>query len=266
MSAWRGFTAPYRALNGEFEAAIDPETGSIYYPEMIEAAMDIAGIMAPGSIAANSAKPLAAIAKAPQNAFASKSAGMYNPPVKPPRPFEADYPAGAAADAHGRLIRDIEGRPLGARYVVGRTQAGGSDVALPREALDEIAKTGTGYGVRPAKTWPGRRNADVGGVVVNRYSGKPENVFVSENLTPQQFERVSGHEIGHVIDEMSGRIDVRGLDTELRRLYNTLNTGRGRTRNLTGPQHLGYKALKFPANSWLKPSAPIWPTRTTSRP
>lgn len=177
MSAWNGFTAPHRALNGEFEPAIDPETGSVYYPEMIGAAMDMAGTMAPGSIAAKSAKPLVGFTKNGEEAFASRSAGMYDPPVKPPRAFEADYPSGAAADAHGRLTRDIEGRPLGARYVVGRTQAGGSDVALPREALDEIAKAGTGYAIRSGKTWPGRRHADVGGVVANRYSGKPEGVF-----------------------------------------------------------------------------------------
>jgi hypothetical protein len=54
MSAWNGFTAPHRALNGEFELAIDPETGSVYDPGMVEAAMDMAGTMAPGTIAGNS--------------------------------------------------------------------------------------------------------------------------------------------------------------------------------------------------------------------
>src|SRR5262249_56933557 len=37
---------------------------------------------------------------------------IYNPPPKPPRPFEADYPHGAPADATRRLTQDIEGRPL----------------------------------------------------------------------------------------------------------------------------------------------------------
>lgn len=45
---------------------------------------------------------------------------------------------------------------------------------------------------------------------------------------------------------MSGRIDVKGLDAELRRLYNTLNTGQERTRNLSGPQHFGYRRAEVP--------------------
>src|ERR1700737_595632 len=40
--------------------------------------------------------------------LASKIASLYNPPVKSPRPFAADYPLGAPADATGRLTADIE--------------------------------------------------------------------------------------------------------------------------------------------------------------
>src|SRR5438552_1834051 len=53
--------------------------------------------------------------------LASRSAGLYNPPAKPPRPFVDDYPLGAPVDATGRLIHDIEGRPLTARYIAGRS-------------------------------------------------------------------------------------------------------------------------------------------------
>jgi hypothetical protein len=42
------------------------------------------------------------------------------------------------------------------------------------------------------------------------------------------------------VDELSGRIPTDGITTELKQVYNTLNTGREGTRNLTGPQHLGY--------------------------
>src|SRR5262249_26321914 len=55
---------------------------------------------------------------------------IYNPPPKPPRPFEADYPHGAPADATGRLTQDIEGRPLTAKYIVGRSAAGAEDQAF----------------------------------------------------------------------------------------------------------------------------------------
>ena len=56
--------------------------------------------------------------------MASRSAMLYNPPAKPPRPFGADYPTGTSADATGRLTHDIEGRPLTAEYVVGRNVVG----------------------------------------------------------------------------------------------------------------------------------------------
>jgi len=52
---------------------------------------------------------------------------------------------------------DIDGRPLTARHVLGRTEAGRSDMALPREALDEIATAGTGAAIDIAKTRPGKR-------------------------------------------------------------------------------------------------------------
>jgi len=38
--------------------------------------------------------------------LASRSPFMYNPPVKSLRPFTADYPSGAPADAAGRLTAD----------------------------------------------------------------------------------------------------------------------------------------------------------------
>jgi hypothetical protein len=177
MSAWNGFTAPYRALNGEFEPAIDPQTGSVYYPGMVESVVDIAGIVAPGSIARNSTKPLASITKTSDGAVASRSARMYDPPVKPPRAFEADYPAGAAADAHGRLTRDIEGRPLGARYVVGRQVSGGADAALPAEELVSVGQRSAGARIKDVA--PRALRTDVGRLVktTDRRSGNSEYEF-----------------------------------------------------------------------------------------
>ncbi len=58
--------------------------------------------------------------------------------------------------------------------------------------------------------------------------------------------KVHAHELGHVIDEIAGQIPIAGLSTELRQVYNTLLTGRERTRNLTAPQHVGYKTEDVP--------------------
>lgn len=90
-----------------------------------------------------------------------------------------------------------------------------------------------------------------------------------ESLNERQRPRVIAHEVGHAIDEMSGQIPIDGLNTELRQVYNTLYSGQERTRNLTGPQHLGYGSADVPrelmaeairgymANpNWLKTVAP----------
>jgi len=87
----------------------------------------------------------------------------------------------------------MDGRPLTARHVVGRADVGGSEVALPREALNEIATAGTG---RPILVVPqSKLGNSVGDVRVNRYSRMPELARVSEGLTPPQLEKVTGHVI-----------------------------------------------------------------------
>jgi hypothetical protein len=191
----------------------------------------------------------------------SRSAKIYNPPIKSLRPFAENYPAGAITDDAGRL-RSIEGSPLTARYVVGRTQAGGSDVALPREALDEIATAGTGS--RIVADSAQLRGRNVGAVRLARYSGEPEKVIVSEKLTPEDFDRVSAHEIGHVIDQLAGEIPSEGLKTQLRRIYNDLNTSpkdfrmvrQERTgipvppRYQTTPESFGYSGKDVDREHW----------------
>jgi hypothetical protein len=88
--------------------------------------------------------------------LASKSPMMYNPPVKSSRPFAADYPSGAPADAAGRLTRDIEGRPLTAQYIVGRRTLGGADEAISPAELDALAEKilGNRPALVPAKALP----------------------------------------------------------------------------------------------------------------
>jgi len=62
---------------------------------------------------------------------ANVNGASYNPPAMPERPFEADYPQkdwpdGVPTDAQGRLVLDMEGRPLDQNsVVVGRTKAPG---------------------------------------------------------------------------------------------------------------------------------------------
>ena len=154
------------------------------------------------------------------------------------------WPDGVPADASGRLKLDMDGRPLTARHVVGRAEVGGSDVALPREALNEIATAGTGSPILAVPQ--SELGRDVGSVTVARFTRRPTMARVSEGLPPAQFRKVAGHEIGHVIDQVAGEIPVTGLHTELRQLYNTLQSGTERTRNLVEPKHWGYRGDEIP--------------------
>lgn len=181
--------------------------------------------------------------------FSSRYASIFDPPTKPQRPFEADYPQGAPTDAAGRLTHDIDGRPLTARYVVGRREDSGPDVALSREALDEIATARTGAPIREVAPGSAELGRDVGRAVFGR-DGRPDSVYISSSLSDGQSPRVAGHEIGHVIDVTAGKIPTNGLNAELRSLYNTLNNlnrSRDGTEAATWgkpatPQAFGYRS------------------------
>lgn len=119
--------------------------------------------------------------------LSSRTSGMYNFPSKPPRPFELDYPSGAPADASGRLLTDIEGRPLGAATVVGRRVVGGHDEALPPEGAFALGEATTGR--RPqgvAASQLGQK--EVGQLVTetDRRSGDvTRRIFYNQNASPE---------------------------------------------------------------------------------
>ncbi|WP_273792128.1 hypothetical protein [Brucella anthropi] len=214
------------------------------------AAWNIAGAI-PGSLATAAFSrvgkaALSSMGKAAQDAenIASRIVPAYTPPAKSLRPFEADYPNGAPSDAAGNLTHDIDGRPLTASYVAGRRLVGGSDVSIQPAEVRSIGEEATGR--RIATLPPGEKRGTAGFLELNRYSRQPEQIFLSGNLNAGQADRVLSHEVGHVVDQAAGEIPTDGLSRELRPMYNTLNTGQERTRNLTGPEHLGYKGDEIP--------------------
>jgi hypothetical protein len=158
----------------------------------------------------------------------SRSASIYNPPAKPPRPFEADYPSGAPADVRGNLVRDIEGRNLTAENIVGRRTLGGADEALTPAELDAAAAAILGNVPEsvPASALP--RNS-VGAYRNARGPDGPQRrIAVLESLNEAARAKVAAHEFGHAIDDLAGEIDAEPLTDELRRVYNTLiNPNRG---------------------------------------
>lgn len=195
--------------------------------------------MAPGS----------AIVKGESNALiaASRRAG-YNPPSKPPRPIEVDYPAGAPVDGTGQLTATIDGSPFTARWVAGRTLAGGQDAPIPPAQYDALSESL--IGTRPSPV-PAREIGGDAGRIVKSYdpvTGNPErNILFSSGLRPAEQDRVIAHEIGHAIDDAAGQIGTSGLvRDELAPLYNTMVTSQERSTHLTGPQHLKYSGDEVP--------------------
>lgn len=188
------------------------------------------------------------------NPLASRSASIYNPPIKSPRPFEADYPSGASSDVAGRLTKDIDGRDLTAGVVVGRRTLGGADEALTPAQLDAAAKATLGESPSqvPASALP--RNT-VGAYGDARGPDGPERwIHILKDLEPAARAKVTFHEFGHALDDLAGTIRTKGLSRELRDVYNSLNNptrnaagtdavafnGTGRTRPWS-PKESGYK-------------------------
>src|SRR6266702_3217623 len=168
------------------------------------------------------------------DSLASRSASIYDPPEKSPRPFEADYPSGASSDVAGNLTRDIDGRNLTARSVVGRRTLGAADEALTPAQLDTAATATLGSPIesRPASALP---RGSVGAYRVTRGPDGPERgITVLGSLVPATKNKVVAHEFGHAIDDLAGEIDTEPLMAELRRVYNTLNNPSRATTPGTG--------------------------------
>ena len=180
---------------------------------------------------------------------------IYNPPPKPPRPFEADYSGafhGAPTDAPERLAYDIDGRPLVARYVVGRRLVGAADEGMRPAQYDALAAATVGS---PATVYPARSMAGVlGRTDLDPITGRPFEIALRAGMPRAESDMVYAHELGHVIEETAGQISTKGLEPELEAVYNSLNNPnrtRGgldaapRSKPMT-PQAHGYEGDDIP--------------------
>lgn len=201
-----------------------------YVGGMVDAA-GVLGAVVPPMMAAKSAKPLAGegISRA------SKSLSMYDPPVRPQRPFADDYQRGINAPEGSPLALDMEGRPLTARFVAGRRTVGGDDQGLRPE--DVVAITEAISGARPKSVAGQAIGGKAGSYEAIRQDGDiVKRVFINNKLDadPANKDRVISHETGHVIADHAGdmpdvpymrRMSKPGPQTErgLARVYNDLN-------------------------------------------
>ena len=178
------------------------------------------------------------------SAPASRNALIYDPPPKPARNIAEDYPNGAPADALGRITYDMDGRPIRAAFVAGRTGAPG--MAGDTGVSENLAEISQGlYGTRPA----GVASREIGGNAgLFRASRTPDGeqayaIYYNKDIPAgPRMDRVRAHEIAHGIDELSGQIDTSGLKGELRTVYHDLNNPNpSPTAKQWTPQAAGYK-------------------------
>ncbi|MCC3859870.1 hypothetical protein [Pseudemcibacter aquimaris] len=176
--------------------------------------------------------------------LAEEELNLYNPPNKPLRDFNEDYPYGAKIESQypgnqGRLAQDIDGNPLTARFVAGRTTQGGIDRGISPEVYDEISTGIMGNkaeGVSAEYLGPNTEGA----TYFDPLTKKPIEIGILNTLDDDYYKQVYGHEIGHVIDQAAGEIPTAGIENNLRSVYHTMNTGRENSTNQFGPQHFGY--------------------------
>ena len=226
---WSGVTYPRDFLDGKLDPLSD---------EGIGRALGSASLLGGGMLAPEEGA-------AEQSMLASRSASLYNPPSKALRPFDADYPSGAPVDASGNLTHDIEGRPLVARFVAGRTSSGGPDQAIAPAQFDALSEGAIGSLPTPAarSKVPG---GGVGAFVSGRgVDGPTREIYFDKALPPQAQNLVIGHELGHAIDDLASQIPTSGLLDELKTVYNDQNNPQSYGKPFT-PQNNGYKGADIP--------------------
>jgi len=171
----------------------------------------------------------------------SKITEMFNPPAKEQRPFTEDYPD--SAGTRGRLLVDIEGRPLDATFIAGRRRLGGVDRTLsPADIKAAIRQLGIRYGTVPARSLP----ENAGGQFVGfELQSRPHGyIFVNRNLPLSERKLTTAHEFGHAIDffanEFSKKLTQQEI-TELRAVYGTLKSGLEQYHFFWQPEEYGYE-------------------------
>ncbi|MDW6020253.1 hypothetical protein SAZ10_00590 [Mesorhizobium sp. BAC0120] len=195
-----------------------------------------------GKIAGEAGEKIAAKLAGQRLANLRNNRSAISPFPKETRLFKDDYPGVVPADEKGKLLYDLDGRPFNAdaEYVVGRRVAGGEDVPLPEEAIDEITKKIMGKEIEydPKDLAKG----ETGFVKLDK-TGKPTQVVVDPRLPADELLETKAHEFGHVVEiTAKGR---KGLPTynrrpELHRNYSTGIDGEIRNENLISPKQYGY--------------------------
>lgn len=162
---------------------------------------------------------------------------QYPPILRPPREFRLDYPNGAPADADGFLKYDMEMRPLTAKYIAGRRQVNKPDYALAPDEISSLIHNDAGVWIAPA-----RKSQLTPGTIgqFGRYPDGQAEINFWDELPGDQADVTIAHELGHLLDEIAGRISTKEIDDELIPLYSAHSKGRIGPPFLL-PENRGYR-------------------------
>jgi hypothetical protein len=184
-------------------------------------------------------------ASAPAHMIAeSKDVHFYDPPQRPQRPFARDYYGrDASTDAQGRLLRDIEGRPLRTEFIAGRRFYGEPDKPLsPEDIKHAMERLDIRFAaVDPTTLEPGTAGSYSSTNLRRRPTG---DILVSNGYSPSDQDLLTAHEFGHAVDHLAGRLSdmlTASEMNELRRVYGTLRSGSEGIFFRHQPENFGYR-------------------------
>jgi hypothetical protein len=169
----------------------------------------------------NASEPARMIARS-----GDKGSSYYEPPQKRQRPFAEDYHR-YQTDARGRLLRDIEGRPLGAQFIAGRRFSGKAD---ERVSPDDIKSALAQLNIPLTYVDPGVLEDRIGGLYTHYSPTAPfGEISINTRYKSSDQNIFTAHEFGHAIDRLAAKELSSTLTQdeifELRDVYNDLRGG-----------------------------------------
>ena len=192
---------------------------------------------------------------------------LRDPPAVPPRPIELDYPNGVVSDAEGqylekekgRILLDMEGRPLYAKFIAGHRNTNVPERGLTPKEVEQVATgltRGHVYDVNPKDLPPGVGSQIVGLNDPRTGARNAYAIAMDRTLSSEQRAKVLAHETGHGVDDFAHHnprdmlwdvargIKTKGLEGELKRVYSDMQLVKGLDR-------VHPKDFDYPRDDWM---------------
>ena len=168
--------------------------------------------------------------------LASKFVG-HEPVPQPQRNFSVDYPQAIGGSPGSRLTLSIDGDALSpTARIAGRNVVGGVD-----QGIESAGIVGTGTNLGAAWNFVPQRLLPQN--TVGTLNPATRDINILETLTDYGKNRTGGHEVSHLVDEISGKIPTKGLEKPLSQMFSELNTQGYVSKWQKGatPELFGYK-------------------------